>query len=409
MENYFNLIEYDLSKLKIIKNTFDCILQDLDWKSYKWFILSISKNKKSYTICDVNFHIWSDWKYTPRLTFRKTNENLQNKAVERNNEFKIIKFDRSEDWYKEFWQMIWFLSSFKDIIDLWEFNNQFSIISTDDFIVWFKDKVTADKIIDINKIINSSELTWLEIENLSKNIVYKKRIESLSIFEKMLWLKKDDTWKIITNEEDNKWSNYIAEYKKENNLTQKWEEIAWHHFLKNNSWIIWLNVDLKFINNFVDEADVWVKDINWQWSPKVDIVWYSDYTILIELKTANKDIFTENKKSTARTNTWSFSDDFLDWISQCLAQKSEHDKERKQIKKENKDWKYETLREIRTVDTDCIFIIWNKEREFSLKSTLDEDDIKKDTFKRFRENSKNIKIITFDELYQRALNILNLD
>jgi len=403
MENYFNLIDDDLTQLKIIEeNQFDCILKNDDWGSFKWFILSISPNWKSYTICDISFHKSDDLKYKPRLTFRKTNENLQNKLVERNNEFKIIKFERSEDWYNEFWKMIWFLNWFKDLVDLWEFNNQFSIISADDFIVWFKDKDIADKVIDINKIIDSSELSTLEIETLSNNIVYNKRKQSLEVFEKLL-----------KNEENENWVKFITEYKTLNNLTKQWEEIAWHHFLKDNQWILWLNLNLKFIEDFESEWNVWITNTAWTWSPNVDIVWMSDYTILVELKTANKKIFTNTRWNTSRAQTWSFSNDFIDWISQCLAQKTEWDKNHKlkDLIKINPDWEKEILdqNKIRTLDSECIFIIWNWNEEISKESTNPDIILKRDTFQRYRMNSKNITIITFDELYKRALHILELN
>ncbi len=399
LTDYFNLIEDDIKNLKIIKeNPYDCILKDTSGKSYKGFILAKSKSWKAYTLCDTSFHISDDWKYAPRLVFRRTNWELVDKKVWVSSIYQRISFEKSDDWYNELWKMIWFLNWFKGLIDTWEFEKKFWVISTDDFIVSFQDKHVADKLMDISKIVEASWLQEKDIKQLSDSIIFESRKNALNIFKNML-----------DNVENHLGISYIEEYKKDNWLKQKWEEIAWHHFLSNNQWIIWLNLNLKFISNFIDEGDVWVKDICWKWSPKVDIIGYSDYTVLVELKTANKCIFTDTKKpKTGRTNTWSFSDDFIDGISQCLAQKSEHDKERKEIKREWDDWRKEVLREIRTIDTECIFIIWNKEKELPLKSTYDENDIKRDTFKRYRENSKNITIITFDELYERAKNILEL-
>lgn len=408
INEYFNLIENNTPNLLIEKvNDYTCILKNSNWDIFLWFILAKSKTWKAITICDIDFHPDEKWKFKPRLVFRRVNEKWEEKKVNWDKLVQRIPIDSSQNGNTEFWEMIYFLQSFKDTIDLGDFTNQFSVITSNDFIVWFKTKDIAEKILDINNIIDWANLSQIEIESLSKNLIYNKRVESLWIFEKMLWLEKDYIWGTIISKGDEKGKEFIEKYKKKYNLLQTWEEIAWHHFLKNNSWIIWLNVDLKFIEDFIDEAYVWNTDITWKWSPKVDMVGYSDYTVLIELKTANKNIFTEKKKKTSRTNTWSFSDDFIDWISQCLAQKSEHDRENKSIIVD-KSWKKEKLSEVRTVDTDCIFIIWNKQREFPLNSSLCDDDIKKDTFKRFRENTKNIKIITFDELYERAVNILTL-
>ena len=395
LDNYFNLIENNIEDLEIVENWFDCLLKNKEWKTLKWFLLAKSDKWNSYTICEVSFQESGiDKRYKSRLTFKRTNKKLQDIIVRKDVIYQRITFEKWDDWCNEFWEMISFLQWFNKVIDLWDFDKKYKVLPT---------------IEEIQDKINLSNFSQEQIENLSKNIIYKERKKSLITFEKLLWFKTDNDGKVIINELDNDGRKFIKEYREENLKEFSWEEAVWHYFLKNNSWIIWLNLDLKFIEDFIDEGDVWIKDINWKWSPKVDIVGYSDYTVLIELKTANKNIFTERKKSkTWITNTWSFTDDFIDWISQCLAQKSEHDKERKDIKRENDDWKKEILKEIRTIDTDCIFIIWNKEREFPLKSILDEDDIKKDTFKRFRENSKNIKIITYDELYERAKNILEL-
>lgn len=49
---------------------------------------------------------------------------------------------------------------------------------------------------------------------------------------------------------------------------------------------------------------------------------YSDYTVLIELKTLDTDMFTAEKTSNARANTWSFTPEFIEGFSQCLAQKN---------------------------------------------------------------------------------------
>ena len=255
---------------------------------------------------------------------------------------------------------------------------------------------------NIEELLKFKNFTKEDLENLSKNIVYKEREKSLEIFKLLLDNNKDSTWK-----------TYIDSYKDTYSLKHSWEETAWHHFLKNNSWIIWLNLDLKFIEDFESEWNVWIQNTSWKWSPNVDLFWFSDYTVLVELKTANKFIFTDKKKDTSRTNTWSFSDDFIDWISQALWQKSEWDKihRNKSLIKENENWEKETINQdlVRTVDTDCIFIIWNKEKEIPSNSTILDIQTKRDTFKRYRENSKNIKIITFDELYERAKNILKLD
>lgn len=287
--------------------------------------------------------------------------------------------------------MISFLYSFKELVDIGEFTDTFKVVTTEDYIISFKTKEEVDKLSDIWKIIESANLSPVDLENLSKNIVHQQRILSLEIFENLL---------------ENK-DNYIENYKVKHWLNELWEEIAWHHFLKNNPWILGLNVDIKFIGDFISEWNIGISDTDWKRSPEVDLIWLSDYTILVELKTASKNIFSEKKKNTSRANTWSFSDDFIDWISQCLAQKSEWDKTHKS-KSLLQDGNLINQDITRTVDVESIFIIWNKEKEISSVSTKIDDIVKRDVFQRYRLNSKNVKIITFDELYERAKHIIDL-
>ena len=98
------------------------------------------------------------------------------------------------------------------------------------------------------------------------------------------------------------------------------DEAVWHHFLKENSWILGLNADLRFISDFVDEAKVGIEDSSGKSSPKVDMLGVSHYTTLVELKTPETMIFKKEKGARSRTNTWEFSSDFISGISQCLVQ-----------------------------------------------------------------------------------------
>lgn len=60
----------------------------------------------------------------------------------------------------------------------------------------------------------------------------------------------------------------------------------------------------------------------------------------------------------------------------------------------------------RTIDPRVIFVIGNKKQEIP-EDSKDIDIIqKRDTFERFRRNSRNIDIMTYDELYERAYHIV---
>jgi len=85
-----------------------------------------------------------------------------------------------------------------------------------------------------------------------------------------------------------------------------------------------------------------------------------------------------------------------------LGQKSDWEKNHKQ--KNLVDDKKNTINqdEIRTVDPESVFLIGNKSKEIPENSKNIDVHTKRDTFQRFRRNNRNLEIITFDELYERA-------
>ena len=143
----------------------------------------------------------------------------------------------------------------------------------------------------------------------------------------------------------------------------------------------------------------------------------SNYTTLIELKTANTDIFKlrplkekdnkQTKNSHERANTWAFTPAFIEGISQCLGQKSaltdSYHSKKNFIKNNGKRVDTEIQR---TLDPKTIFIIGNREKEFTHSTREDDNFIKSETFERYRRNSRNIDIITYDELFERAYHIV---
>ena len=210
------------------------------------------------------------------------------------------------------------------------------------------------------------------------------------------------TFDFLIATEDN-WKRYQIKYRDQ--MIGEGEEAVWHHFLKRHHWFLGLNVDIQFIRDLIAEGNVGVQTTAGSGSPFADFIGLTDYTKLIELKTPHTDIFTSTRRKTARTNTWSFSSEFIDGISQCLGQKFDWDKTSK-LKDLILDNNVVDQNQYRTVDPKAIFLIGNKNRELPSDSTDPEVLLKRDTFERFRRNSRNVDIITFDELYERAEFIL---
>ena len=95
------------------------------------------------------------------------------------------------------------------------------------------------------------------------------------------------------------------------------------------------------------------------------------------------------------------STDLMDAISQILVQKAEW-----QVKSRSGTLHNEDGAEItqKAVDPKAILLV-------GMRSSLDgqdrESQTKKNTFELFRRDSRNVEIITYDELYDRAFYIVN--
>lgn len=389
MQDYIDLTnpETELENYTIESNGFDCSLKD-DKKNYKGFLLAKSDQGNAYTICDVDFqYSKTDHKYPPRLTFRRTDTNLQDKAVRKDVEFATVTFKKGDDGYREFWTMVAFLSKFKELVDLTKFFDAYKIVNRDTVVSNLKQRKISDRMEEIARYVEEAGLSDADMSEL---LAVKARKQDVETFGKLL---KND-------------KNYVATYRAENvdEVKGQGDEAVWHHFLKARQWIFGLSLNLRFIEDFLDEQSVGTSDTEKQGDPKVDMLGYSDYTVLIELKTPDTAIFTTEKTSNARANTWSFTPEFIEGFSQCLAQKT--DWEKSSVTKElRKDDDVLDRGVIRTIDPQAIYIVGNKEKELPRKSTSVSVRTKRDTLERFTQNNRNVNIVTYDELYVRAYQI----
>ncbi len=383
----FDLTTRDISEIEIKKSVLGhCYITD-GKENYSGFILS--QKKDTQTICEVVFFPSSqNGLYIPRLTFSKIRPSTGEAKDSQNAEKVRIAFDGSGEGVNEFWKMIGFLSSFKELVDLGEFKSKYKVVGADEVVLHLKDLAEADR---IKELVSYAQRSGVKIEDLVGTALHAKRKATLAEFRQLL----DDP-------------KYFAEYKENNKADIKGagEEAVWHHFLKSNDWLLGVNLDIRFIADFTDEVSVGNPDTANRDNPKADLMGLSDYTVLVELKTPNTDIFTAEKTSDARAGTWSFTQPFIEGFSQCLAQKSHWDKESKG-KDLVKDGEILSQEKIRTVDPKTIYIVGNKQREIPSDSMQKDVIVKRDTFERFRRNNRSVEIMTYDELYERADFIVN--
>lgn len=381
--NLFDIEFQDIESL-IIKETYNkenCFIYNGDVIIGGFIIV---KKETIQTILKVSFYKSKiDNKYLPRLEFRKE-DSVAELTKSRGNDV-IIKFSDGDE-ARAFWKVIHFLQGFKDLVDLGDFHSKYQAVSFDTYLVDFKNKAQAEKIKELLSLTENVKLTNDEI----KELLFSQRRNSIHWFYAFL---KDLTKDGI---------RAFDAYREKQHIKENGDEVIWHHFLKNNEWIIGLNVDIKFIRDLLSKQKVGNENSKGVGSPEVDLLGISYFTTLIELKTSKTTIFKLNKTSRSRANTWDFSEDFIEAYSQVLAQRSEIT-EQKNIITDNGAILDTKLHRI--LDPKAILIIGNRNEEFPhIRRT--EYDIKTDCFERIRRDNRNLEILTYDELFERAFHIV---
>ena len=387
-DNVFNLMTEDVQLLDIKENYNQdkCLIWNRQNPHICYSTFILDENSKTKILCDVTFYRSSKTgKYLPRLTFKKTDKDFNEREVAHTKPINISFNDSKKSIV--FWKFIGFLYQYKELVDLGEFEESYKVAPKEAFYIEFESKSDKEKLEALKELVQKTDLTEHDV----RSIVFENRKKNLKAF---LYLLKDLPYK---------GDNSIGLYQRLYNL--KGEEAVWHHFLKKNDWILGLNVDIKFIREFYDEQKIGSEDSKGRNSPQSDLLGISNYTTLIELKHSSTRIFKKSKSNKSRANTWDFSSDFIEGISQCLAQKTslERSYDTKEFVNESK----QRLNKIKhkTVDPKTVFIIGNRQTEFPHDSS-DENHVKSETFERFRRNNRNVEVVTFDELFERAYHVV---
>jgi hypothetical protein len=179
---------------------------------------------------------------------------------------------------------------------------------------------------------------------------------------------------------------------------QDWDEKKWQKFFKDNSWIFGYGLDYKFLNIIQREASVSNVDLDSKNEVISDFL-MSDtrFTVIVELKRPDTPLF---MTSGNRSRSWKLSNDITNSISQILTQKAEWEFK---SQTEQFDSKGKLIYE-KTHDPKTILIIGNTTQ---FRGDDRDSKIKAKTFELYRRNSRNIEIITYDELYEKASFIVN--
>jgi hypothetical protein len=224
----------------------------------------------------------------------------------------------------------------------------------------------------IEELLASGIITSTDIVNIG----YRKK--QLGIFDKLL------------NDPD-----YIATYKTENSITDERLEILWQHFFSKNDWIFGYGLDYKFLGILQKEAHISNTNLSGKEGVIGDfLLGCNKFTVLVELKRPDTDLF----KNKNRSNSWSLSNELIDAFSQILEQKASWQIQAESNANNNYNDSGEIIKQ-KTVDPKTILII-GKSNQYS--GETEELRIKAKSFELFRRDSRNVDIVTFDELFERA-------
>lgn len=387
-DNVFDLVNEDITRLDIraTHGQDNCYIWDLEEPNKCYSSLILDSNSKTKIVCDISFYKSSKTdRYIPRLTFKKVNTDNTIKEIAQLKPI-IIPFDTSEKAFA-FWKLIGFLNKYKEIVDLGEFEGSYKVTSKSAYFVEFESESEAQQIESLKQLVLKADLS----ESNIKSVVFESRRENLKAFYYLL--------KNVSVSGKGALEHYIEKF------SVTGEEGVWHHFLKKHDWILGLNVDIKFIRDLYDEQKVGVENSRGKGSPKVDLLGISDYTTLIELKRSNTPIFKRVKSQKSRTDTWDFTSDFIEGVSQCLGQKCEFDRNYAVKTFVDDNGRRLDKERHRTIDPKTVFIIGNRKLQFP-HDGMNDNYVKSETFERYRRNSRNVDVITYDELFERAYHVV---
>lgn len=197
---------------------------------------------------------------------------------------------------------------------------------------------------------------------------------------------------IFKNLKDN--PDYWKTYAAENSISAQKEEKVWQYFFEKNEWIFGYGLDYRFQE--ILQREVHLSDAELDGSNSVIgdyLLGDKFFTTFIELKRPSTPLFGNEKN---RSNSWRLSNELIDSVSQILEHKASG-----LIRLDDKQFINGEPLEQKAYDSKVILII-GKWLELDRASSTQERNIKKKTFELFRRDSRNIEILTFDELFERA-------
>lgn len=176
----------------------------------------------------------------------------------------------------------------------------------------------------------------------------------------------------------------------------EWAEKDWQEFFEKQSWIFGYGLDYRIMRQFDREATTAAGGSDNRNKPVVDfLTTFTDYTALVEIKLPSTQIFINRA---GRAGTRQFSSQFMGAVSQILEQKAEWLAFAASGEHYNRQgYKLEA----RTRNAKAILVI-GRNADLIVDGNDRETNVLRDTFELFRRETRNIDIVTYDELLERA-------
>lgn len=170
-------------------------------------------------------------------------------------------------------------------------------------------------------------------------------------------------------------------------------ESDWQEFFEANDWIFGYGLRYAYLRILQREARLSKGDLAGADVPITDFLLSdSKFTKLVELKRPSTPLF-ETRKNRARS--WRLSRDLTDAVSQILAQKASWELQANETVYDSDGKRVHE----QIADVDCILIIGSREQ---ITGTEQEVEIKLRTLEMFRRNLRNLEVVLYDELLERA-------
>ena len=190
----------------------------------------------------------------------------------------------------------------------------------------------------------------------------------------------------------------LSEFEKSINDINKTENY-WQNFFMKNDWIFGYGLNYQFLNIEKDQPDYGGRNFTGKGSQKGDYLTSTSgqikFTVLVEIKTPKTQLFTY-KKGTGQVEEYRngaclLSRHLLGGVSQIQINSRTWSLE----SQEKKNSSILESKNTYTVQPKGILVIGNS-------SELSDNEDKVNTFEEYRRNMHNPRILTFDELYERA-------